>query len=94
MASSERKFPMKQLAIAALPLAFALGACDNTAEETVPEDTMMEDTMTDPAMTDPAMTDETMTDPAMGEDAMIDDPLVDDTDESVQPADEPVADTM
>ena len=92
---------MKKLAILALPLAMALGACGETAtetEETMPADTsadtMTNDTMTDP-MADDAMADDTMTDP-MADDTMADDTMADDdmTAEPTEPMPEDTTEPM
>lgn len=91
---------MKKLAILALPLAMALGACGETATETeempadTAADTMTNDPMTDP-MADDTMADDTMTDP-MADDAMADDPMAEDdmTAEPTEPMPEDTTEPM
>ena len=90
---------MKKLALAALPVALALGACGETATETTDEavpaettadtmandDMMVEDTMTDDTIADDARTDDTM-----AADAMTDDMTAEPTDPAAEETTEPM----
>ena len=78
---------MKKLAILALPLAMALGACGETATET--DETMPADTTAD-TMTNDTMADDTMTDP-MADDTMADDDM---TAEPTEPMPEDTTEPM
>lgn len=73
---------MKKLALAALPVALALGACGETATDTTDE-AVPADTAADTMANDDMMVEDTMTDPmaddTMATDPMAEDPMAEDT---------------
>jgi hypothetical protein len=68
---------MKKFALIALPLAFGLVACDNSATDTVDEPVGTE-MATEPMATE-TMTTDTMDEPPMGDEVIMEDGMMDET---------------